>query len=35
MTFYVIGNGFDLHYGLKTTYAISKYFYLKMDIVSW
>lgn len=21
MTFYVIGNGFDLHYGLKTTYS--------------
>ena len=24
MTFYVIGNGFDQHYGLKTSYIIIK-----------
>lgn len=29
MTFYVIGNGFDLHYGLKTTYSNFKVFLLE------
>lgn len=29
MTFYVIGNGFDLHYGLNTTYRNFKEFLLK------
>lgn len=29
MTFYVIGNGFDLHYGLMTTYSIFKAYLLR------
>lgn len=29
MTFYVIGNGFDLHYGLNTTYSNFKVFLLE------
>ena len=29
MTFYVIGNGFDLHYGLTTTYSNFKAYLLK------
>lgn len=29
MTFYVIGNGFDLHYGLKTAYSNFKVFLLE------
>lgn len=29
MTFYVIGNGFDLHYGLKTTYRNFKLYLIK------